>query len=458
MYVSINGGCMKIQLKTLITGLLVFSLTAGMLLMPAGAAVRNDSAQNSAAETGKMNGPSVSSESFITESTAAQTPVDVSGATWKKVGSYYRLQSSNGSYKTGFVKHNGKTYFFDSKGNMKVGFFTTGGKKYYASYIRGDKGKGQIMTGLVGVGGYYYYLNPSSSPHKGVVAAGFQKINGRRYYFNSQGRMLFGWLTVNGSKYYASCNVNKHYGALLTGNQQIGSKYYKFDANGKLLGQITVSSNSGKASSKYAHMIDVSEHQGSIDFNKVKAAGVKAVIIRAGYGSSTTDKYFYQNIKNAKAAGLTVGIYWFSYAANTKQAVNEAKRCMAVIKPFKIDLPVFFDWEYDSMRYTKVKSRSKITDMTAAFCSTITSGGYRAGYYFNLHYLNSYYNPSKLTKYATWYAYWGTNRPSSAVWTHADTMTTPTQYDMWQFTSRGKINGIKGYVDCDLLLDPSIRK
>lgn len=449
---------MKIQFKALITGLLVFSLTAGTLLMPAGAAVRSDSANNSAADTGKMTGPAVSSESFITDRTAVHTPVDVSGATWKKVGGKLRLQSSNGTYKTGFVTYNGKTYYFDSHGNMKVGFFTVGGKKYFASYVKGEKGKGQILTGLVKIGGSYYYLSLSSTPCKGAVATGFQKISGRRYYFNSYGHMVTGWFTVNGSRYYASCNKKKYYGALLTGVQKIGNNYYKFNASGKLLGQVTVSTKNGKASSKYLHMIDVSEHQGSINFKKVKADGVNAVIIRAGYGSSTTDKYFYQNIKNAKAAGLAVGIYWFSYAANTKQAINEARRCMSVIKAYKINLPVFFDWEYDSMRYTKVKSRNKITDMTAAFCNTITNGGYRAGYYFNLHYLNSYYNPSKLTKYATWYAYWGTNKPGSGVWTHADTMTTPKQYDMWQFTSRGRIDGIKGKVDCDLLLDSSIRK
>ena len=449
---------MKIQFRKLITGLLVFSLAAGTLLMPAGAAVRGESARTSAAETGKISSPAVSSESFIEKSTASHTPVDVSSATWKKVGGKLRLQSSNGSYKKGFVKHNGKLYYFDSKGNLKVGFFTVGGKKYFASYVKGEKGKGQILTGLIKIGNYYYYLSMSSSPYKGAVATGFQKISGRRYYFNSKGCMLMGWFTVGGSKYYASCNKKGHLGALLTGVQKIGNAYYKFDANGKLLGKVNAPVSANAASSKYMHMIDISEHQGSIDFNKVKASGVKAVILRAGYGSSTTDKYFYQNIKKAKAAGLYVGIYWFSYAANTKQAINEAKRCMAVIKPYKIDLPVFFDWEYDSMRYTKVKSRNRITEMTAAFCNAITNGGYRAGYYFNLQYLNNYYSPAKLTRYATWYAYWGTNKPGSATWTHANTMTTPTQYDMWQFTSRGKINGIKGTVDCDLLLDPSIRK
>ena len=453
-----SGGCMKIQRKKLITGFLAFSLAAGMFLMPAGAAVRSDAAQMSAAESGQSSGPAVSSESFINKGTTVHTSTDLSGATWKKVGKYLRLKSSEGSYKTGFVKHNGKLYYFDKKGNLVTGFFTAGGKKYFASSKRGEKGKGEILTGLVKINGFYYYLSMSSSPYKGVVATGFQKISGRKYYFNSAGHMVTGWFTAGGSKYYASCNRKKHLGAILTGVQKIGNTYYRFDSNGKLLGLASSSNTSAsKASSKYAHMIDVSDHQGAINFKQVKAAGVTTVIIRAGYGSSTVDKYFYQNIKNAKAAGLKVGIYWFSYAGTTSKAVKEAQYCLRVIKPYKIDLPVFFDWEYDSMRYTKVKSREAITNMTAAFCKTITSAGYRSGYYFNLQYLNNYYQPSRLTNYATWYAYWGSNKPGAALWTHADTMATPTQYDMWQFTSRGKIAGIKGYVDCNLLLDPAFK-
>ena len=165
---------MKIQFRKLTTGLLALSMAAGMLCMPAGAAVRNVTAQKSAVESGTAEAP-VSSESLITESTDSHTPVDLSGATWKKVGSNLRLQSSNGKYKTGFVTQNGRLYYFDAKGNMKLGFFTVGGKKYYASYVKGEKGKGEILTGIVKVSGYYYYFSFSSSP-KGAAATGFQKV------------------------------------------------------------------------------------------------------------------------------------------------------------------------------------------------------------------------------------------------------------------------------------------
>ena len=455
---------MKIRQRRLITGFLGALLAVSMFCMPAAAAVESGVSRESASEIGEVSESVVKNDSFITGSTASQTPVDLSGATWKKVGNHLRLRNSDGSYKKGFVKHNGKLYFFDSKGNLKTGFFTYKGKQYFASNSKGEKGKGQILTGIVKINRYYYYLSVSSSPYPGAVAKGSQKISGRRYYFNSNGHMITGWFTVGGSKYYASCNKKRYYGALLTGIQKIGNKYYKLDSNGKLIGTVSAAAaKTGTAakpasSSGYEHMLDVSEHQGSIDFKKVRASGVTSVIIRAGYGKSTVDKYFHQNIKNAQAAGLSVGIYWFSYAGTRQQAIEEAKFCLRTISPYKISLPVFFDWEYDSMRYTKVRSRDKITDMTAAFCGTITNGGRRAGYYFNLQYLNNYYNPAKLTQYSTWYAYWGSNKPGSNVWAHAYTMAVPKQYNMWQFTSRGKIPGIKGNVDCDLLLSPSIKR
>ena len=106
--------------------------------------------------------------------------------------------------------------------------------------------------------------------------------------------------------------------------------------------------------------IDVSHHQGEINWAKVKAAGIDFAIIRCGYGKFDgklhTDKYFYQNIKNAKAAGLKVGIYFFSYAYTKQMAVEEAKYVLNLLKGYKLNLPVYFDWEYDSMDKAKAKA------------------------------------------------------------------------------------------------------
>ena len=172
---------------------------------------------------------------LIDESRLSVRPADTSAARWVKKGSRLRLKGSNGKYKTGFVKYKGKYYYFDSKGYLKTGWITVGGKKWYASYVKGAKGKGQILTGLVWVQGKTYFMNPGSSPAPGAVSTGFQKISGRRYYFNKNGHLVTGWITVGGNKYYASCNKKGHYGALLTGRQKIGSKTYQFDSSGKLL-------------------------------------------------------------------------------------------------------------------------------------------------------------------------------------------------------------------------------
>lgn len=447
---------MKIQSQRLLLCLLLLSLLTGVFSIPVSAAMGTGSQSSPEPESVTAAGWN-SHDSFITTGTETSVTINAASLTWKKVNGKLRISDSNGKYKKGFVKYNGKLYYFDKYGNLKTGFFTVGKRKYYASTKKGYKGKGQILTGLIRIGKYFYYLNPSSKPYAGVIATGFRKINGRIYYFNSKGRMVTGWFRVSGSRYYASCNKKGRYGALLTGAQTIGGKSYRFSTvNGKLIASLS-------SSSGYIRAIDVSEHQGgSVDFKKVKASGVKLVIIRAGYGSSTVDKHFYSNIKKAKAAGLKIGIYWFSYAYNKTMAVNEAKFCLRVIKKYHINMPVYFDWEYDSMTKANRKGhypgRKEITDMTYAFCNTIVNGGRRAGYYFNLHYLNTYYTPSKLTRFSTWYAYWGSNSYADNIWTRTKSMTTPTKYDMWQFSSRGRIPGISGNVDCDLLLHTSILK
>ena len=91
--------------------------------------------------------------------------------------------------------------------------------------------------------------------------------------------------------------------------------------------------------------IDVSSWQGVVDYRKVKASGINFVIIRAGFGRevSQKDNCFEQNYKNAKAAGLDIGAYWYSYADSAEDAVREAKACREVIKGKKFEYPIFFD-------------------------------------------------------------------------------------------------------------------
>ena len=214
----------SLRIRQTLTRILMLLLLAGLSAGPAYAAVNPELSDSRSA--------------LADEKRLAQIPADTSASTWKKVGGNIRLKGSNGKYKTGFVKKGGKYYYFDSKGNLKTGFFTVKGKTWFASYVKGAMGKGQILTGIVYVKGLYYYMNPASSPCPGAVSTGFQKINGMRFYFNQRGRMVTGWFKVGTSTYYASCNKKKHYGALLTGIQKIGQKTYRFDSNGRLIGAV----------------------------------------------------------------------------------------------------------------------------------------------------------------------------------------------------------------------------
>ena len=190
-------------------------------------------------------------------------------------------------------------------------------------------------------------------------------------------------------------------------------------------------------------LIDVSEHQGKIDWKKVKNDGIEGVIIRAGFGRGNRDAQLTNNLNGAKANGLHIGIYWFSYAYTASMAKNEAYFCHEAIKDYKdsIDLPVFFDWEYDSMRFAKTKgvkpTRQNITDWNKVFCEEIKGLGFTPGYYCNLDYSKNYIDCNQLKDYKLWWAQY--------------TKTEKKDNYIWQYSDKGKVNGISGNVDMDTL-------
>lgn len=155
--------------------------------------------------------------------------------------------------------------------------------------------------------------------------------------------------------------------------------------------------------------IDVSYHNGNINWKKVKSCGIDFAIIRAGYGC-TTDKNFKTYIQNAKNNGIAVGIYWFCYALNVNEAVAEADYCKKIISSYKIDLPVYYDFEYDTERYANEKgvthTKDSRTDIIVAFCNRIKQYNYKAGVYINQDYIKYKTNFSELKKYDLWLAAW----------------------------------------------------
>lgn len=189
--------------------------------------------------------------------------------------------------------------------------------------------------------------------------------------------------------------------------------------------------------------IDVSSHQGAINWEKVKAAGIEFAIIRAGYGKyeSQIDVMFQKNAEGALAAGLHVGAYWFSYALNVEDAKLEAQRFADVLEPYKkrFDFPAYFDYEYDSETYSQkngVTPTQELREALAkAFCEEIQSRGWRAGVYTNNDYLRNRWRIEALDEWEIWLADY-TGAPD-------------VECGMQQTGSTGKVNGISGNVDMD---------
>lgn len=195
-------------------------------------------------------------------------------------------------------------------------------------------------------------------------------------------------------------------------------------------------------------VIDVSKHQGIIDWKKVKEAGVDGVIIRAGYGNGNIDEQFYRNIQEVIANGFEhIGVYWFSYAYSLNMANNEANHLNNLVSEYKkyLDLGVYFDWEYDSMKYAKkmriTPTRELITCMNIMFCMTMNNLGYKAGYYLNEDYAKNYIDTTRLNSFRKWYARYSSKAKPVNAYLH-------------QYSSKGHVNGIKGAVDMNKLLCP----
>jgi GH25 family lysozyme M1 (1,4-beta-N-acetylmuramidase) len=184
--------------------------------------------------------------------------------------------------------------------------------------------------------------------------------------------------------------------------------------------------------------MDISEHNGSVDFEKIAKAGVQFIMIRAGYGKNNIDEQFERNIKMCNQLNIPCGVYWFSYAFNEEMAKQEALYCLAAIKKYRVEYPIVYDLEYDTIRYAKDNkiaiTRDLASKMVTAFCSTIEQNKYYSMYYSNLDYLNTMFN-NTLSKYDLWYARWNIDKPDH-------------DCGLWQYTDKGQIDGVSG--SCDL--------
>ena len=187
-----------------------------------------------------------------------------------------------------------------------------------------------------------------------------------------------------------------------------------------------------------AHGIDVSRWQGEIDFAAVKASGVDFVIIRIGY-SSAIDINFEKNYAAARAAGLDIGAYFYSYAENTEEAVKDARDAAAWLKGKRLEYPLYYDIE-DEVQAPL--SKRELTDLAVAFMDEGARLGWYTGLYSNENWFTNYYEQGAFDGYPLWLAKWPkSGKPDN---------TPDAPYGLWQYSSKGRVPGISTDVDLDV--------
>ena len=236
-----------------------------------------------------------------------------------------------------------------------------------------------------------------------------------------------GWQTIDGNTYYYDPATHQP----VTGTQVIQGDIYSFSSSG-VLGQ-------------KARGIDVSKFQGTIDWNAVAADGITFAIIRCGYrgygsGALVEDATFRRNIQGATAAGIQVGVYFYSQAIDEAEAVEEASMVLSLVQGYSLPYGVYFDTEKvagDTGRADGISAAQR-TANAVAFCETIRNAGYTPGVYSYASWFYNSLNFANISKYRTWIAQ------------YRDTLDFAYSYNIWQYSSQGSVSGIKGNVDMNL--------
>ena len=339
-------------------------------------------------------------------------------------GTWYYVEKSvlNWSY-TGLTKYY-DTWYYVENGVLNWDFSgaVLYGKTLY--YING----GRITWDYNGTADYngVKYIFVGSIAQTGIYKSKYTDYN----LVYADGKT--GWYDYGDNTYYIGSD-----GRPLCGNQYIDGKRYFFNANG------------AKASLFGA---DFSKHQGTIDWASVKQSGVEFVILRAavrGYGSSgnlMTDSQIAANIEGALSQNIDVGIYVFSQAVTTEEAVEEAERALDIIKGYDIKLPIYFDSEYSGAPNRTGRAdgltKAERTSLAIAFCETVRNAGYKPGVYASksFFYNNLGYAAFQSRGYEIWLAHYISSVTDFKY-----------PYNIWQYTSKGSIGGVQSeYADLDI--------
>lgn len=183
--------------------------------------------------------------------------------------------------------------------------------------------------------------------------------------------------------------------------------------------------------------IDVSVHNGTIDWAKVKKAGIEFAIIRSGYGwdrPNQVDTQLAANVAGCEANDIPYGFYHYSYATTPEEAKQEAKWFLSVVKDYRPSMPLVFDWEEASI--LDQTSSAQATAIAEAFLTTLEEAGYYGMIYGSSSKLNQLFNNETMRKFDVWVAHWGVSSP-----------TVKLPYGIWQYSSTGRVDGISTVVD-----------
>ena len=201
-----------------------------------------------------------------------------------------------------------------------------------------------------------------------------------------------------------------------------------------------------------AYGVDISYWNEDVDFKKLKKAGIDFVIIRAGSIKQQPDRMFESHYKNAKAAGLDVGCYFYSYAETVSEVEEEVEILLELIDGKTFEYPIYFDMEENFQTHLSTERRM---EMCHTFCSLLIDSGYFPGVYSNLKWLTNYFDAEELCAYFdVWYARYPLDSSNATKpiyfedWDYE--LPEAPSYGIWQFTQSGRIDGIEGNVDINI--------
>ena len=324
-----------------------------------------------------------------------------------------------------WIEKNGKRYFSNAEGALyKNQFITFGTPKFYMGI------DGAVKTSIYSTPDGRIY---NSDDYTGEVIQRAQWIvkNGKKYFSNASGELYKNqFISFGNTYYYMGAD-----GAVVVGSFYYNGESYTSNQEG------IVNELNGPPGSRVLG-IDVSYAQGAIDWNRVMKAGIKFAIIRAafrGYGTGriVEDEWFERNIKGATAAGIKVGVYFFSQAVNEKEGAEEADYIVNQIRNYKVTLPVVIDTEYvsDSRARGNLISKEIRTAAVKAFCERSLQRGYTPMIYASTSWLNNQLDMRKLSAYKVWVAQYYSR------------VTYNGKYQCWQYSNSGSVDGISNRVD-----------